>query len=506
MTSKKQIAKNSLYMYIRMLFNLIISLYTVRVVLNTLGVVDYGLFSAVGGVISSLALVSSVLSNASLRFFSFYIGENEKKLNEVFSAIIIVYMAVALFCVLIMELLGPWFIETHMTVPTNRDVAVSIVYHFMVISFFFGLIGNPFQALILSHEDMNTFALISILETLSKLVVVLIVTVLNYDKLILYSILLAVQTSFFACLYLIYTKRYEITFTNRIHRHTFVSIFNYSSWTLFGGVAGVMNMQGMNVLLNVFWGPVVNAAFSIGNQVSNMVQLFSSNFFSAIRPPLIKSFASQNKQYSFLLFKESSKALFILLFILVVIMFLECPKLLVIWLGQVNNEIVVFVRLMLIYTFVICQNNPLTTIAQASGEVKRYHGIVDSFLASSIIVVYFLFKKGYDSEYAIYCSITFAAITHVFRMYIVSDILGYPMRTYLREILLPCFFAGSLAVLIALFINNYFDFGFIGLCLRLVFYLFSSSLIFYAISLNRNERNLCNRFCAGLIKKWKDYE
>lgn len=474
-----------------MILIMAVSLYTVRIVLKSLGTVDYGIYTAIGGLVTTLSFLSTVLSNASQRFLSITIANDYKKLSNVFSSLVYTYAIVVFLIIILLEILGLWFLNNQMTIPIERLEAANVIFHFSVVTFAITILANPLQALIIAHEDMNWYACISIIEVFLKLVCVFLLTCLNYDKLITYSFLILIICIFIGVSYFIVCrlKYKDVRLLFSWQPSMFKSIFNYSSWTLFGGLAGIANTQGLNLLLNVFFGPIVNAAYAIGNQVSIAVSSFASSFFMAIRPPMTKNYASKKLDDTLKLFLFSSKALFFLVLIIVLPLFVEAPSILKLWLGEVGEHMISFVRLMLVYTFVLCQNSPLTTIAESDGAVKKYHGIVDGFTMLTLPIVYILFHFIGMPEVSIFVSIIVFVIAHFIRILIVCPMLGVGIKRYFVDILMPCVIPLILSI-IFIFIFQYFrleDF-FLNLLIKVILYESVLCLSFFYIALSKQER------------------
>ncbi|MCH5216315.1 MAG: oligosaccharide flippase family protein [Muribaculaceae bacterium] len=429
-----------MFLYIRMLFVLAVSLYTVRVVLRNLDVVDYGIYTAIGGVVLSLSFLSQILSSASQRFFAYEIGlQNYERLNKIFNTLFLTYIGIILLIIGISETLGLWFLSCKMSIPAERMDAAYWVFQFSLLAFAVTIITNPFIALIIAHEHMNVFAYIGIAEVLLKLAVAGLLIVATVDKLKLYAVLMFVVSCIIGILYYgICRKRFpHIKLQRSWDNNIFKSIFSYSSWTLFGTVAGVCNNQGINVLLNVFYGPVANTAYAVGYQVSTGVSNFASSFYTAVRPQLTKSYAIGDFAYMNQLFLFSSKTIFALLYAIILPLMLETDIILKLWLGDVKPYMVYFTQLMLVYTIIICIGNPITTIAQASGQVKRYHGIVDGFGLVALPLSYIAFKLGALPEVTFYITIAVFIIAHALRLIVVRNIVPIRIAEYVKCFILP---------------------------------------------------------------------
>ena len=433
-----------------MLLIMLVSVYTVRIVLSTLGVEDYGIYGAIGGVIASLSFVTSVLANASQRFFSIGIGEkNVDKLSKTFSMMFWIYLIAGAIAVCLFEYLGLWFIENKMTIPDGRIDVALWVFHFMILSFLLSLINAPYQALLISHERMSIYAYVGIVDVVLKLLVAFLLQWIPIDKLKLYSILLFCTSIITTTIYIVYCLKNFVESKIRFVWETkiFKDVFSFSSWTLFGSISFICNTQGINLLLNVFFGPIANAAYSIANQVKSLVNQFSSNFYSAARPPLIKAYAACDINYVNELFFYSSRFIFVLLFIIVFPLFLNIDFVLTIWLGTVGEYMSEFVRLMLIYAIIVSMSDPITAVIQAANKVKKYYLIVDTFTLFSLPLTYVAFKFSFSASVAFYISIIIFVIAHFIRLKLFRPLTGVSIVDYIKKIIIPIMFVLIVSIL-----------------------------------------------------------
>ena len=450
MTSGKQIAKNTLFLYIRMFIVVLVTLYTVRVVINTLGVVDYGVFTAVGGIVLMMSFLSQTITFAAQRYFSMELGRNDlKRLKEVFSSVLLIYVVIAVFVSLIAEFVGIWFLENKMLIPENRMEAAHWVLHFSLLSFVVSIFYTPFNAIIIAHEKMDVYAFVSIFEFVLKLIIVFIIPWCDYDRLFLYAGLLLCVYVIVALVYIGYCLRYyeESRFCIKWNKSLVSELIGFSSWTMFGTLSGAANYQGTGLLLNMFLGPVANASHSIAHQVSQALQLFSSNVYTAVRPPMTKSYAVGDYDYVLCLFYKSSKYSYYLLLLMLLPLFFEMHFVLHVWLGTVSEYMVDFSRLLLIYVVIISMSYPISIIVQAAGRVKKYHGFVDGFTLLSLVVSYFVLLLGGSANMVFYTMIIVFLLAHLFRLVILYGIINYSYKDYLILFLKPVFLVSIMAVL-----------------------------------------------------------
>ena len=439
-SGNKTIAKNTIFLYVRMILLMGVSLYAVRVVLNTLGEIDYGIYSAIGGIVITFSFLTQTLVSASQRFFAVELGRGDKtELKKTYNAILFSYIIIAVVIVLVLETVGLWFVQNKMTIPPDRTGAALLLFQFSIFTFILQILVNPYMSIIIAQEDMKIYAYVSILEAALKLGVAFSLLFISYDKLKLYGILLfVVGIIIFLIYYIICKKRYDyVSFNKKIDKKKLKEVFTFSSWTLFGTMAGTTNGQCINVMLNVFYGPIANTAYAIGHQVSVVLGQVANNFFSAVRPPMTKSYAIGDMSKTSELFYFSSKILIVLMLVIMVPLYFEIEYLLTLWLGGVEPYMVSFSRLLLINIAILCIGNPITAIVQAAGAVIRYHMLVDGFALLSLPIMYIAFRMNCKPEMAFVISNTVFVIAHIIRLMILKSVMPFSYEEYVKRLILP---------------------------------------------------------------------
>ena len=439
-----------------MLFVMLVNLYTVRLTLKILGIEDYGIYSAVGGVVAAFSSLSAVLAGASQRFYSLELGKGSiNSIHIVFYTIVKVYIITIVVFFLVAGPIGLWFVSDKLNIPPSRLTASCYIYITSFISFLASFAYSPFSAMIIAKEDMNIYAYISILEVILKLLMVFILQWVNFDKLVAYGVLLMVVFVFTSAAYIVITlyKYKELRVKPQTDTKIFKDVFSFSGWTLFGSFANMANLHGINIILNIFWGPIASAAYAIGNQVTYAVNSFGNNFYTAVRPGLIKTYASSERSKMDMIIEFSSKMVFFLLFVFIVPLCLETDFILTLWLGKIDQYMSIFTKLMLIYVLILSLNNPITTVIQASGNVKRYHGIIDSFTLLTIPLTLFAFNNGMSPWMAFIINIVIICLAHIIRIIMLRDTVGYPMLTYTKRVLAPIFFTVLTSLVFCLLIK-----------------------------------------------------
>lgn len=394
----KRIVKNTLYLYLRMAFLMVISIFTSRVLLEKLGIDNYGIYNVVGGVAVLFSFFSSSLTNASQRFLSIELGRHDlKKANAIFNQHLILYSLVVAGTILLAETVGLWFVYTQLNIPDQRVFAAVCVYHFTVASLCLTLIGIVFNSCVIAHEAMNVFSYIGIFEGVAKLGIVYLLSISSMDKLILYGCLMFVVTLVVQLCYMVHCFRYyaecrlKWIWDKIILRETTAVV----GWNMLGTAVYAVNDSGVNILMNLFGGPTVNAARALSYQVSGAVGNFSNNFFTSVRPQLMKSYAAGDYEYMMKLFYGSSKYSYYLLWIICLPVMLAINELLAIWLVDVPHYVAVFTIWILIYSMINSLNNPIWAIALAVGRMKRYILIGSGVFLLIFPISYMVLKLDY---------------------------------------------------------------------------------------------------------------
>jgi len=439
--NNKKIAKNALLLYARMLFTMAVGLYTSRVILNTLGITDFGINNVVAGVISMLGFLTGSLGAASSRFITYDLGEgNMAKMKKTFGNIISIHLILAVIILILGETIGLWFVLHKLQIPADRMTAALWVYQFSIFSSMLSLVNVPYNAAIIAHEKMSAFAYITIVDTVLKLLIVCLLVVIPYDKLIIYSFLFFCIQVFDRILYSIYcTKHFEETKSRLCYdKNQFKEIFSFAVWTMNGYLAVIGYTQGINILLNMFFGPMVNAARGVAVQVQSVVNNFCNNFQMALNPQLTKSYAQKDFNHMHQLLKVSSRFSFYLLFIISLPLMFEAPLVLRWWLVIVPDHTVNYLRLILCSSMLVALSNPIVVSVHATGDLKKFQIIEGTMLLSIVPIAYILLKFfGIPSEYVFCVHIVIETITQYARIKIVLPMIGMNISDYFKAVLLP---------------------------------------------------------------------
>jgi len=493
-TTTKRIAKNTLMLYFRQILIMIVSLYTVRVVLNTLGAEDYGIYNVVAGVVTMFSFLSSSMATASQRYFSFALGENnEDKLNKTFSTNLIIYILIALIAFVLLESVGTWFINNKLKVPNERFDAACWIFHLSIITFIFSVITSPFMAIIIAHEDMQIYAYVSIVEVFMKLLIVFLLNFIAWDKLKLYSCLLCCIGLINMSIYIfICKKKYKECQFKYFYwdKNLFKETLNFTGWTLFGSVSSVVRSQAVTILINQVFNPLVVTARSIATQVSNHINVFSSGFNTSLYPPIVKSYALGNKTEMHRLIFIGCKMTFFLLWIFALPLFLEMDLVLSIWLKTPPQSSILFTRLALIEVLINAISLPIMTAARAPGKMRTYELSLGSIQFLIFAVDYVLFKHFHMQAYVVFIVAAIGnTVMFLLRLVIVRGLIALSLKKFLSNVLIPV-----LGVMLFSFIPSFgfakiLPSGFLFSCLSILFSISISLISFLVIGLRKEERN-----------------
>jgi O-antigen/teichoic acid export membrane protein len=430
---------------------MLVSLYTVRVILNTLGVIDFGIYNVVGGVVVMFSFLSNTMASASQRFFAFDIGRNDlQQLKRTFSMTINIYVIIGLIILLLAETVGLWFLNTQMVIPPDRLEAANWIYQFSILSFLVTIMTIPFNAIIIARENMSVYAYVSIVEVILKLVVVYLLVLFTSDKLKLYAILMFATTIIISFIYFVICKRkYEETsFKFYWDKGLFKTLISYSGWNLFGTVTGMANDQGMNLLLNVFFGPAVNASRAIAYRVNMAISSFSQNFYTAVNPQIIKSYAKGDSDNMIKLIFKSSKFAYYLLLLISLPVLLEIEFVLSLWLKHIENDMIIFTNLAIIYALINSLENPLTQAARSTGRIKNYQLAVGSITLLALPISYYLLKINFKAESTMYVLIIISFSSLFARLWVLKDLINFPVSGYLRHVLFIVVLVSVISIII----------------------------------------------------------
>ena len=488
----RRIAKNTLMLYVRMLFGMLVSLYTSRVVLNTLGVEDYGIYNVVGGVVAMMGILNGAMSTSTQRFLNFELGTgNKTRLQQIFGMSLNIYFLFAAVFVILAETVGLWFMNTHLLIPEDRMMAANYIFQFSIFATVISLISNPYNAAIVAHERMDIYAYTSIFEVFVKLGIVFLLLVIPFDKLIGYGLFLACTSCLVTLIYYIFCKRHfeECQYKFYWDRTLFQQLFSYFGWNLFGSTAGLVKTEGLNIILNMFFNPAVNAARGIACQINNVLMQFFSNFYTAVRPQIIKYYAQgEISSMLDLVFRSTRYSFFLCLLVCMPVM-VEAPYLINFWLGQTPEYVIVFTRLIIVISIVDALAAPIMTAAHATGKIRLYQFVVGMISILNIPISYVILKYVVHNAVIVYAiSFGLTIVAFIVRLLIVKHLIDFSISIYIRTIIMKIILLSILSAIIPISLHVILQSNFLNCVLILVVSVLSSGIFIYIIGMNRGER------------------
>lgn len=503
----KLIVKNTFYLYTRTILIILVNFFTARIILDELGITDYGIHNLVGGIISFIGLFQSVMASAVSRFFTIEIGrKNIDKLNKYFKIVLIIYAGIALLFLILSETFGLWFLQNQIIIPTDRINAAFWVFQFSVLSFIASIFTVPYSALIISYEKMNVFALIGVVEVIIKISLVFILVFIKFDKLIFYSFcVFIISFSVYFLNYLYCRKNYlESKFSWYWNIPMFKEMISFSFWSLFGSISSVARNQGLTILLGVFFNPAVNAARGISYQVNDGITQLSNNFFTAVRPQITKDYAKDDLSGMMSLVYGSSRFSFYLLMLIAIPIIIETPFLFEIWLVDTPDYAILFTRLLVITSLVDVLAYPLITAINSKGDIKWYQIITGSILIMTLPISYFFLKIDFPPESVMYVALVISVIAQFSRIFFVNFFFKIKLFDYFKKVIMIISLVFIFSLMPPMIISTYLPSNLFRFILNILVSLFSSSLIIYYIGIERDEKliikNLIKKFFPTKLK------
>ncbi len=501
--NNKRIAKNTIVLYIRMIVMMVVSFYTTRVILNALGVDDYGINNVVGSLVSMFSLISSSLSGSTSRFITFELGTgNKEKLRKTFITSVNINIVLAIIVTIAIETIGVWFLNNKMVIPPDRLYAANWVLQCSVISFAIGLLSVPYNASIIAHEKMSAFAYMTIFDAVTKLCIALAIDYYSGDRLILFAIISLIPTIISQIIYYIYCKRnfeeckYKILWDNK----RFKEIGSFALWNFIGCTAGLMKDQGVNIAINLFCGPTVNAARGIAMQINGIISRFISNFTIALNPQIIKEYAAGNLQRMHKLVFTGTRFSYYLFMFLSIPIFLEIETILQLWLGKIPAGTILFARLVLILSLADIISQTLIVAQSASGKIRNYQIVVGGILLLNFPISYYLLSKNIFPEVTVIVAIIISQICLLARILFLRKMIKLSIREFIRKVYINVIFVTISSFILPFIIYIIFPENFIRLFSVFTTSIMSSIITIYYIGCNKSERNLI----ISYIKKYRN--
>lgn len=502
----KRIAKNTMLLYFRMIIMMGVNFYTSRVVLQVLGIDDFGIYTAVGGVVALFGIMSNSLSTATQRFITHALGKNDQEyLSKIFSTSLLIHIVMCILIVILAESVGLWFLTNEMQIPADKTEAAFWVYQCSVVSAIIMIVSVPYNATIIAHEKMGAFATISLFEVFLKLGIVYLLYLSPIDKLVLYSILLVFTQLCIRFCYTYYCKRHfeetKIRFTKDIKLIKEIGLF--STWSLLGNAAYISYTQGLNVLLNMFFAPAVNAARGIAVQVQSAVNQFVLNFQTAMNPQITKSYASGEYDYMHSLVFKSARFSFFMLYILSLPILIECDTILGLWLTVVPEYTVIFLRLILLVTWINAIANPLIISVKATGKIKVYELVVGGLMLTILPISYIFLKLGYPPYSIFIVNLCVEIVAQIFRIWISHNLIHFSVIKFFKEVIIKSIVVAIIAAILPLVLRVTMDRSILSFFVICTASLISSCIVIYYIGLSKSERVMINDKVKQIINRFK---
>lgn len=499
----KRIVKNTGILYIRMLFMIVISLYTSRVVLKTLGFDDFGLYNVVGGIVVILSFLNTSMSGATQRFLNVELGrEDHDRLRKVFSTSLFIHVCLAGIIILLAETVGLWFLNNYMNIAPERMEAANWVFHFSVLSFTLTILSVPYNGAIISHERMGAFAYITIGEATMKLLVVFLLQVISYDKLIVYALLMVAVSAIVLIIDTVYAgiKFKECRGLSLKYEPTILrQMIGFSGWTAFGALGSLSHTQGIAIVMNWFFGLTVNAALGIANQVTHIVNNFVTNFMTALNPQIVKTYAAHQLYDTQTLLKRGSKLGICLVTFFAVPLIIETPAILNLWLEDVPEYAATFIRIILLTSICNAYASPLAAAKGATGNIRNYQIILTSLGWMHLPLAWIFFELGYPPYYAMYVYFVLINIMQGVRIYMVCKSIDLSIKDFCSEVLLRCGFMILAAFSLPYLSHRLLPFSLVSSLATIAIALVSVSISIYFIALQGEERKTIRKFLVAKI-------
>ncbi len=499
-SNNKRIAKNTLLLYFRMFFIMAVTLYTSRVILQALGVEDYGIYNVVGGVVAMMGVLNGAMSVSTQRYLTFELGRGDIiRLKQTFSLCLTIFFLLSVIVVVLGETIGVWFLNTQLIIPHGRIFAANWIYQFSIFSCVSSLITMPFNASIIAHERMNIYAYVGIFEVVLKLLIVYLLLLIPTDRLVTYGFLFMLSQFIITSTYIVYCwkKFSETRYTWYWDKPLFKELVSYSGWNLFGALSGLVKGQGLNILLNMFFNPAVNAARGIAYQINAAITQFFTNFYTAVRPQITKYYAQGNMVEMQKLIFRSSKMSFYLIMLISLPIIIETPFIVNLWLGQLPEYVVPFTRLIIAISAIDSMATPLMTAAHATGNIKLYQSSVGTMTILNIPISYAFLKFGYSPLIVFYISLIIAVACLFMRLWIVRILMDFPIKDYIVKVFGTCVIVCLLSLILPMMMYVLLKENFISVMIVCVVSFFASLTNIYIYGMDLKEK----QFVKGIIRK-----
>lgn len=497
-----KIARNTIFLSIRMLFVLIISLYTTRVVLNVVGVEDYGIYNVVCGFVALFAFLNTAMANSIQRYYNAEIGK-AGDINKVYNAAFTIQLLLLIIIVIVTEFVGEWYLNNKINIPLERLSSAKIIFHLSILSYVFIIMQVPYSALILAKEKMEYFAIVSVVEALLKLFMAFIIPYVSYDKLISYGCFNTLVSFVGFIMFYIYVKKHykQITLLYKIDNAIFKSMLKFSSWNVFGTFANAMKEQGVNLIFNFYFGPIVNAARAISIQVLSAFQGFVGNINLAVRPQIVQFYSRGEYDKSIDLMYNQSKLSLGVLWLLSYPILLEINYILKVWLGDaVPQYTSSFIIIVVVTSFVNNLNTAVSAIIHASGKMMKYQLVTSFITLSSLPIIFIMSRHNISPELILLVGLLFAITMQTASLFILKDVINFKISSYLKKVLYPFALSFMCSALWPLIPHILLSEGMLRLILVVCVSVLSYLFCFYKLSLTNEQQIATKQYLNRLLK------
>ena len=502
--NNKRIAKNTIILYIRMLVVMFVTLFTSRIVLKALGVEDFGIYNVVAGVVTMMAVVNNAMAVSTQRYLTFELGKDDMlRFKQVFSTCMTIYLALALLLLILAETIGLWFVNTQLVIAPNRMFAANVVYQFAILSSICAMVQIPYNAAIISHEKMDAFAYIGIVEAVMRLLIAFAIFISPIDKLSLYGGLIFLSSFAIFMTYRIYCVRkfQETHYRFMWDKALTMQLISYSGWNLFGALSGVAKGQGLNILINLYFGAAVNAAHGIANQLNHAITMLFSNFFTAVRPQITKYYAQNNLKEMFNLVYRSSKMSFFLIMVCSLPLIIEAPTIIQLWLGQTPEYVVSFVRIIVIISAIDAMSTPLMTAIHATGDIKLYQIVVGFTMILTLPISWIFLKAGFNADSVFYVSLVLSTISLFIRLGIANKKTGIPYWGFIKQVFIPSVVVAFTSAAIPLTMHLYLENRILNTVIICIISILSVVIASFCIGMNKREKEAISKIVYKRLNK-----
>ncbi len=479
-----------------MLISMAIGFFTSRILLNQLGVIDFGVYNVVGSIIVLLGFLNSTLSLSTQRFINFELGNsNHQNLQKVYSTSVVIHCVLALLVFVLAETIGLWFLNNQMNIPKDRVVAANYVYQFSIFSAMLSFTMIPQTATMIAHEHMSQYATIGIIDVILRFSVACVLYFIQVDKLIIYALFMFLVVLINYLTYYIYCKKKfpECSFILSKDKQLYREMISFSGWNIFSSISMILNGQVVSIILNIFFGPIVNAARGISTQVNGAIGGFVQNFQIAVNPRIIQTYAAKDFPIFYKLINQSAKFSFFLLLLLVVPVWINIDGILQLWLGNVPEHTADFCRIILISSLINTFSLPLATAANATGNIKIFQLACGIFELLNVPISYLLLKMDNPPEIVYFIQLSITVVTLFTRLIVLKELINLNILQFLKKIVIRCLFVAILSFSLIILTGSFKIYTVLGLIVSIVVTLISTAIFILFLGLNREEKTIVKK-------------